>query len=423
MLESYYVRPQAVDRIRASWIGAEIERYVVWLAEESYSRASVRCRVPVLFAFGEFACAAGARSVSDLPAHVEAFVAERIPADRAAQLGAVTARQCVKNIRVPIEQMLGLVVPGFAGSRRVLLGVPFSDELPGFFEHLLCERGLRPTTLHGYGCYLRSFEQYLGQVGVTQLVELSPALISAFIAERSRSGMATASVGLLCGALRGFLRYAYRQGVLVSDLSKTVDRPRTYRLSDIPRSISPAEVSQVLASVDRSSTRGKRDYAALLLLATYGLRSREIAAMTLDHVDWKRERLSVPGRKGGHSTAFPLSTSVGEALVDYLQHARPQSAERHVFFMAFAPVRPISHVAVSKLATKYLLKAGIEVPRPGSHTLRHSCVQRLVDADFSLKTIGDFVGHRSPKSTEIYTKVAVEALREIALGDGEEVLA
>ena len=423
MLESYYVRPQAVDRIRASWIGAEIERYVVWLAEESYSRASVRCRVPVLFAFGEFACAAGARSVSDLPAYVEAFVAERIPADRAAQLGAVTARQCVKNIHVPIEQMLGLVVPGFAGSRRVLLGVPFSDELPGFFEHLLCERGLRPTTLHGYGCYLRSFEQYLGQVGVTQLVELSPALISAFIAERSRSGLAKASVGLLCGALRGFLRYAYRQGVLVSDLSKTVDRPRTYRLSDIPRSISPAEVSQVLASVDRSSTRGKRDYAALLLLATYGLRSREIAAMTLDHVDWKRERLSVPGRKGGHSTAFPLSTSVGEALVDYLQHARPQSAERHVFFMAFAPVRPISHVAVSKLATKYLLKAGIEVPRPGSHTLRHSCVQRLVDADFSLKTIGDFVGHRSPKSTEIYTKVAVEALREIALGDGEEVLA
>ena len=182
MLESYYVRPQAVDRIRASWIGAEIERYVVWLGEESYSRASVRCRVPVLFAFGEFACAAGARSVSDLPAYVEAFVAERIPADRAAQLGAVTARQCVKNIRVPIEQMLGLVVPGFAGSRRVLLGVPFSDELPGFFEHLLCERGLRPTTLHGYGCYLRSFEQYLGQVGVTQLVELSPALISEFIA-------------------------------------------------------------------------------------------------------------------------------------------------------------------------------------------------------------------------------------------------
>jgi site-specific recombinase XerD len=422
MLESYYVRPQAVDRIRASWIGAEIECYVVWLAEQSYSRASVRCRVPVLVAFGEFARAGGARSVGDLPAHVEAFVAKRVPEHRAAQLGAVAARERVKNVRGPIEQMLRLVVPGFTGSRRPLLEVPFIDELPGFFEYLLCERGLRPTTLHGYGCYLRSFEGYLRRVGVKQLVELSPALISAFVAERS-AGLATASVGLLCGALREFLRYAHRQGALASDLSKTVDRRRTYRLSDIPRSITPAEVSQVLACVDRSSSRGKRDYAALLLLATYGLRSREVAAMTLDHIDWTRERLSVPGRKGGHSTAFPLSSSVGEALVDYLQHGRPPSAERHVFFMAFAPVRPISHTAVSKLATKYLLKAGIQVPRPGSHTLRHSCVQRLVDADFPLKTIGDFVGHRSPKTTEIYTKVAVESLREIALGDGEEVLA
>ena len=420
MLESYYVRPQAVDRIRASWIGSEIERYVGWLAEQSYSRASVRCRVPVLFAFGEFAWAGGARCVGDLPAHVEAFVAERVP--EPARLGAVAARERVKNVRGPIEQMLRLVVPGFTGRRRALLEVPFVDELPGFFEYLLCERGLRRTSLHGYECYLRSFEGYLRRVGVQQLVELSPGLISMFVAERS-AGLATASVGLLCGALREFLRYAHRQGVLASDLGKTVDRPRTYRLSDIPRSITQAEVSQVLACVDRSSTRGKRDYAALLLLATYGLRSREIAALTLDHIDWTRERLSVPGRKGGHSTAFPLSSSVGEALVDYLQHGRPQCAERYVFFMAFAPVRPISHTAVSKLATKYLLKAGIQVPRPGSHTLRHSCVQRLVDADFSLKTIGDFVGHRSPKTTEIYTKVAVESLREVALGDGEEVLA
>jgi site-specific recombinase XerD len=78
--------------------------------------------------------------------------------------------------------------------------------------------------------------------------------------------------------------------------------------------------------------------------------------------------------------------------------------------------------AVSSLARHYLLNAGVDVPRPGSHTLRHSAVQRLVDADFDLKTIGDFVGHRSARSTEVYAKVAVEALREVALGDGETVL-
>ena len=83
---------------------------------------------------------------------------------------------------------------------------------------------------------------------------------------------------------------------------------------------------------------------------------------------------------------------------------------------------PISGVAVSGVARRYLLLAGIDVPRPGSHTLRHSAVQRLSDEGFDLKTIGDFAGHRSPASTGIYAKVAVESLREVALGDGEEAL-
>ena len=160
----------------------------------------------------------------------------------------------------------------------------------------------------------------------------------------------------------------------------------------------------------------------MLLIVTYGLRSREVAALTLDDIDWQRERLAVPERKAGHSTAFPLSSVVGEALVDYLRNGRPAATARQMFFRAVAPQRPIGPAAVSSLARAHLLKAGVDVPRPGSHTLRHSAVQRLVDADFDLKTIGDFVGHRSARSTEIYAKVAVEALREVALGDGEEVL-
>jgi integrase len=87
-----------------------------------------------------------------------------------------------------------------------------------------------------------------------------------------------------------------------------------------------------------------------------------------------------------------------------------------------APVVPLTYVSISNTASHYLRKAGIAVSRPGSHTLRHTCVQRLVDADFSFKLIGDYVGHRSPASTQIYGKVAVEALREVALGDIEEVL-
>lgn len=154
----------------------------------------------------------------------------------------------------------------------------------------------------------------------------------------------------------------------------------------------------------------------------YGLRGREVAALTLDDIDWRRERLGVPERKAGHSTAYPLSPPVGEAIADYLRHGRPPTPDRHVFMRAMAPVEPLGAAAVSACASRHLLAAGVEVPRPGSHTLRHTCVQRLVDADFGLKEIGDFVGHRSPASTDIYAKVAVESLRQVALGDGEDVL-
>ena len=209
--------------------------------------------------------------------------------------------------------------------------------MPGFFEYLADERGLRPESIVSYRHHLACFEAYLDRIGVTRLRDLSPAILSAFVAERAGAGLAKTTVRSGCGVLRVFLRYAHRQGLLAADLSKAVEWPTAYQLSGIPRSISWAEVGRVLGAVDRRTPCGKRDYAILLLLVTYGLRAREVAALTLDDIDWRRDRLAIPGRKAGHSTAFPLSAVVGEALVDYLRHGRPPSSDRHVFFRALAP--------------------------------------------------------------------------------------
>jgi integrase len=152
---------------------------------------------------------------------------------------------------------------------------------------------------------------------------------------------------------------------------------------------------------------------------TYGLRAHEVTRLTLDDVDWKHERLQVPERKAGHATAYPLAGVVGEALIEYIKRGRPETADRHLFFRVLAPHVPIHAAAVSSSVAHYLHGAGIQVRRPGAHTLRHTCVQRLIDAEFPLKTIGDYVGHRSSQSTQIYTKVAIASLREVAMGDGE----
>jgi site-specific recombinase XerD len=210
--------------------------------------------------------------------------------------------------------------------------------------------------------------------------------------------------------------------VLAKDLSSLVEFPQSYRHAGVPRSISWEQVEQVLAGIDRRSVSGKRDYAMLLLLSTYGLRACEVAGLILDDLDWHNDRLKIRERKAGNTTTYPLSVVVGAAILDYLKNGRPATTHRQLFLRICAPLDPISSAAVSARAALYIRQAGIEVPRAGSHTLRHSCVQRLLNAHFSLKHIGDYIGHRNASSTQIYAKIAIEQLRDVALGDGEDVL-
>lgn len=421
MLHNYYLKPQTIDRIRAHWLGELVEHYVTWMHDHGYAARNVFSRVPILLRFGTYAKEYGAQVWSDLPPHIAGFVNTWVR-ERGKNCRTERARKSVANsVRGPIEQMLQLVLPEFTRTGRSR-PFPFNDQAPGFLAHLCDERGLRPPTVVSYRQYLRHLENYLHDIKATSIRDLSPGLLSAFVTERSNDGWGMSMVGGLCGVLRVFLRYLFREKLVAQDLSQSIDSPRKYRLSTIPRSISWAEVERMLAVVDRRCALGKRDYAILLLLVTYGLRGREVAALTLDDIDWEHQRLRVPERKAGHSTAYPLSPIVGEAIVDYLQNGRPQKADRHVFYRIFAPCEPMTPGGVSTRASHYLHKAGVPVARPGSHTLRHTCVQRLIDAYFPLKTIGDYIGHYSPESTAIYAKVSVESLREIALGDGEEVL-
>lgn len=421
MIEKYFKKPETWDRIRACWLFEPIDRYVRWLCGQNYAEGNVQARVPLLIRFADYARSRGAKSWPELPGYVASFVEECV-SDQAVGRRSGRARcQAANEVRGPVEQMLRLVLPDFVGRGRPRHPFPFTDQARGFLGHLQEERGVTPTTIRQYFFQLRSLESYLNRIGVAELNELSPDILSAFITDRGQSWGKNAMIGL-CASLRVFLRYAHRERLISRDLSGSIQTPKRYRLATIPRSISWADVRRMLEAVDRRSANGKRDYAILLLLVTYGLRSREVAALTLDDVDWQAERLRVPERKAGHSTAYPLSPVVGGAIVDYLKNGRPTTEDRHIFIRACAPFRACGATCVSIRASHYLHKAGVAVPRPGSHTLRHTCVQRLVDAQFPLKAIGDYVGHRSPESTMIYAKVDVEALREIALGQGEEIL-
>ncbi len=417
MLERLFFPPK-VERIRSSWLGPAIERYLEWLVERRYAQISIDDRVPLLIRFGRFAWRRGARRFEDLPAHVEDFVRHWVARTRRRGPGA--RRFAEQAARTFVEQMIRLIVPGFRGRQRILEW-PFLGSAPGFLSYLQEERGLSPRTVVIHGHYLRQFESHMRDTGVADLTDLSPARVSEFFVLLSRR-VGQRSISVCASVVRTFLRFAERERLISGNLARSVDRPRIYRLAGLPRSISWPDVQRLLESVDRSRSVGKRDYAILLLLVAYGLRAREVAALTLDDIDWPRERLRVPQRKGGHSHLYPLSVGVGEALVQYLREARPLSSDRHVFLQAKAPYTALRFIDVGRRASEHLRRAGVAVPRAGSHTLRHTCVQRLVDHGFSLKAIGDFVGHRVPESTQIYGKVAIEALRYVAQDRGEAAL-
>jgi site-specific recombinase XerD len=377
--------------------------------------------VSILRQFGTFAQTHGAQRYEELPVHLEPFLEfwthrpnPRGVPDRPPQVA--------RHARVAIEQMLHVVVPGFVGRpRRQAIRDPFVDRAPGFSTYLCNERGLRDTTLDLYDEHLRAFAAYLTDLGRVDLRELSPTAVSGFLTDRSQ-GLSRSTVRARCAVLRVFLRYLHRERLITRDLSLIVEAAPCYRLAHLPRSITVEDVQKLLDGIDRRTVLGRRDYAMLLLLVAYGLRAREVAALSLDDIEWRHDRLRIPARKAGHSTAYPLSPRVGAAILEYLKAGRPPTLLRQVFFHVTAPCAPITQAAVSSRAAHYLHQVGIVGSRLGSHTLRHSCVQRLVDAGWSLKAIGDYVGHASPASTEIYSKVAVETLREVAIGPGEEVL-
>ena len=420
MLERYFVKPSTVDRIRASWLAPEIERYVEWMDLQGYAIRNVYRRVPMLCRFAEFAKQHGCTDLKSAVTQIESFASDWLAAHETNRRTPEALSKIADEARNPVRQMLLLALEGRVTPARKCKTFPFEDQAPGFLKYLREERGLRDATIYHYVHCLHGFGDYLRRLGVSSLTELSPALLASFVVDTAPK-LARTGKRDLCGMIRVFLRFCHRQRVIAEDLSGAVEMPQVFRLADVPRSITWDEVRRMLETVDRRTARGRRDYAILLLLVTYGLRAHEVAKLTLDDIDWKRERLQIPERKAGHWTAYPLASVVAEALIAYLRSGRPQTEDRHVFFRALAPRTPISNGAISATVALYLRKAGVQVHRPGAHTLRHTCVQRLIDAEFPLKTIGDYVGHRSPQSTEIYSKVAIAALREVAMGNGEEL--
>jgi integrase/recombinase XerD len=343
-------------------------------------------------------------SVSALtPTTVDAYFAERRAAGYSNSLTARSVRPLVDYL-----QQLGVVAaPGPAAA----IG-PYEQLLGRYRDYLLTERSLAASTVELNVRMVRPFlaHQLRADDGELDLQRLSAGEVGAFVVDQSRKR--PRSVGRLVTALRSLLKFFHVDGIIDRPLAMAVPSVASWSLSGLPKALGSDQVAALLTSCDRSTSTGCRDFAILTLLVRLGVRAGEVAALSLDDIDWRLGEVTVRG-KGNRLDRLPLPGDVGEAIVEYLCHGRPRQAHvRPVFVWTHAPYRGLTSNAVTTVVANAGRRAGIGLI--GAHRLRHTAATGMLHAGGSLTEIGQVLRHRRVLTTAIYAKVDREALRQVA---------
>lgn len=286
------------------------------------------------------------------------------------------------------------------------------------FEQALHERrALATSTIVGQVEEARRFLHWLPGESAAALSKLEIRDVDRYIKTRA-AGIARSTCRSLSNKIRSLLRFLHTTGRIPRDLAAGVIAPTRYRFEGIPSTIEPEQIRTILASVRKDrSPRGLRNYAILLLLATYGLRAGEARRLQLQDIDWRGERLWIQHSKTGARSCLPLLPFVGQALLDYIRRARPPCKDREVFIRLNAPrCAFLTNSTLYCVLRRQLAQVGIRLNgKRGPHIFRHARAASLLRSGVSLKTIGDVLGHRSTSSTAEYLKLADQELRAVAL--------
>ncbi|MBB4189825.1 site-specific recombinase XerD [Sinorhizobium terangae] len=297
---------------------------------------------------------------------------------------------------------------------------PIELHVQAYESYLRDARALNRKTIVNYRPVVRDFLNFCFSDGAVLLAELRAVDVTDFVQKRtSRLNIRRAKI--MTTALRSFLSYARYNGDITSDLAAAVPIVANWRLSSIPRAISRDDVTRLLASIDRQTPMGRRDYAMILMLARLGLRSSEVITLDLDDIDWVAGQIRVRG-KSSQRNDLPLSADVGEAIADYLRNGRPRSACRRVFLRDKAPIRGFEGPSgFGCVIRRCLRRADINAPTTGAHQFRHGLASEMLRGGASLGEIGEVLGHRHMETTAIYAKVDLNALRTLAVAWPGEV--
>lgn len=264
-----------------------------------------------------------------------------------------------------------------------------SNLLTEYLEFLRDCQGLAQATIGIRRNYVAAFLNagLKHRCAPAELAALHPSIIHDYVISTAPS-MSRASRKHLVSSLRSFLRFAHIKGHVARDLVAAVPVIAIFKLERLPRGISWEAVQKLLAAPDRQTPAGRRDYAILLMLATYGVRIGQVTHMKLRDIDWHNGLIYFQASKGGKPLCFPLHADVAEAVLTYLREDRATAPFPALFLTVQGAQRPLSiNNHLSSMLKIYFKRAGITTVLPGAHAIRFAFATRLMQHGTPIKTI------------------------------------
>lgn len=404
MSNYFQLSPGELDPFRSGPLGLYIGRWACLLSEQGYSKRVGKQKI---------------RLVALLSCWLEQQQVRVAQLDERRIADFLTAQRKALRRQRQVEHTLGQLLQELRRSRIIAGRQSAQVESPtellvhDYGRFLAQERGLSQATLDNYLPVARRFLANAFGGKTVQLDQIAARDINGFIL-RDSTTFSPKRVQLTTSALRSFLGFLYLRGRLTTPLAASVPTVATWRLSELPQFLEPQQVQRLLQSCDRSSPCGRRDYAALLLLARLGLRAGEVVHLSLEDINWSSGEVLIRG-KSAREDRLPLPPDVGRALAAYLRKGRAPCSSRRVFIRMKAPhVGFSTSVAVCDIVRRALLRARLQPDRKGAHLLRHSLATQMLRGGASLTQIGQILRHQLPQTTEIYAKVDFAALRAVA---------
>jgi len=288
------------------------------------------------------------------------------------------------------------------------------QELRRYDQYMEQVRGLAPKTREGA---LRLVEALLRKHfgdDAMQFDVITAERVRRFFADQAKNYKTPSSLGVVVSSLRSYFRWRATLGDRTHALVGALAYPANWQLASLPKSLEPAEVEQLEAALGQSGPSMLRADAMVRCMLDLGLRSGEVARLSLDDIDWDAGTITLRRTKGRREDVMPLPEATGQAIAAYLRDERPKTQHRMVFARHMTPrERPIGPDLVRKTVRQAYARAGL--PHTRSHLLRHTMASRLLASGSSLKEVADVLRHRSLNTTLIYAKLDSGRLVEVAL--------